>query len=345
MRFEFESLPGRVVFGPGRVAEVPAEADRLCMERAIVVAAKEEDALAEPVERALGARFAGRVDRIRQHVPEAVATAARERVAELRGDGLIAIGGGSTIGLAKAVALTSGLPILAVATTYAGSEMTPIWGITAGARKTTGRDLRVLPQTVVYDPELTVTLPPALSAVSGMNALAHCAEALWVDAANPVVDAFGEEGVRALATALPRVVASPADVDARALALHGAHLAGRALAAVGTGLHHKLAHVLGGTFDLPHADVHSVLLPYTTAYHAGNHQDAMPRLARALGGHEPAAALWELGREIGTPRDLAALGLSDRQATEAATIVAESGSAAYEDVLALLGHARRGERP
>jgi maleylacetate reductase len=345
LRFDFESLPGRVIFGAGRVAEVADEVERLGVRRAVVIAAAEEDALAAPVERALGARLAGRVDRVRQHVPEEVAEAARERVAELRGDGLVAIGGGSTTGLAKAVALTTGLPIVAVPTTYAGSEMTPIWGLTAGARKTTGRDVRVLPRTVVYDPELTVTLPPALSAASGMNAVAHCAEALWVDAANPVIDALAEEGVRVLAEGLPRVVAAPRDLEARALALQGAHLAGRVLAAVGTGLHHKLAHVLGGTFDLPHAEVHAVLLPYTTAYHAPRHPEAVARLARALRAGDAAGGLWDLDRAIGAPRDLAALGLDEAQAAEAAAIVAEGGGAPEDDVRELLRRALRGDRP
>jgi maleylacetate reductase len=190
-----------------------------------------------------------------------------------------------------------------------------------------------------------VTLPAALSAASGLNALAHCAEALWVDAANPVIDALAEEGIRALAAGLPRVVAAPGDLDARALALQGAHLAGRALAAVGTGLHHKLAHVLGGTFDLPHADVHAALLPYTTAHHAAGHPGALARLARGLGSEDAAAGLWDLGRAVGAPRDLAGLGLSPEQADEAARIVAEGGSASREDVRELLDRALDGQRP
>ena len=345
LRFEFEALPGRIVFGAGRAAEIPAEAERLGGKRVVVLAAGEEETLAARVQDGLGARLAGRVDRIRQHVPEEVAEAARERVAELGGDLLVAVGGGSTTGLAKAVALTSGLPILAVPTTYAGSEMTPIWGLTAGARKTTGRDLRVLPRTVVYDPELTVTLPPALSAASGMNALAHCAEALWVPGANPVTSALAEDGIRVLARALPRVVEAPEDLDARGDALHGACLAGMALAAVGTGLHHKLAHVLGGTFDLPHADVHAVLLPYATAFHAAEHAPALARIARALGAEDAAGGLWDLGRAVRAPADLASLGLTPEHAAEAARIVAESGTWGRAEVQEVLDRALAGKRP
>lgn len=343
LAFDYDALPGRVIFGAGRVAEVPAEVERLGARRVVVVAGREEDALAERVEQGLGERLAGRVDRIRQHVPEEVAEAGRERVAELDGDALVSLGGGSTTGLAKAVALTTGLPILAIPTTYAGSEMTPIWGLTAGARKTTGRDLRVLPRTVVYDPELTLTLPPALSAASGMNALAHCAEALWVPAANPVTSAVAEEGIRALAAGLPRVVVAPEDLDARTDALHGAYLGATALAAVGTGLHHKLAHVLGGTFDLPHADVHTVLLPYTVAFHAERHPTAVARIAAALESEDAATGLWELGRRLQAPADLAALGLTEEQADEAAGIVAESGAADREEVRELLRGALRGQ--
>jgi len=345
LRFEHDALPGRVVFGAGRLDEVPAEVERLGARRAVVIAAREEDDVAVRVERGLGDRLAGRVDRVRQHVPEEVAEDARTRAAELGADVLVSVGGGSTTGLAKAVALTSGLPIVAVPTTYAGSEMTPIWGMTAGARKTTGRDLRVLPRVVVYDPELTLTLPPGLSAASGMNAMAHCVEALWVPGADPVTSAIAEEGVRTLAAGLPRVVAAPGVLDARADVLVGAYLAGVSLASAGTGLHHKLAHVLGGTFDLPHADVHSVLLPYTTAFHAPRVPGAVARIARALGTAPADRGLWDLGRAIGAPADLAALGLTPAQAGEAAAIVAAAGAAGRDEVRELLVRALGGERP
>lgn len=343
--FEYEALPGRVVFEPGGIDRVRTEAERLGSSRAAVLAAPEEEAWAQRAQATLGRLVAGRIDRVRQHVPEEVAEAAREQARGFDADLLVSIGGGSTTGLAKAVALTTGLPILAVPTTYAGSEMTPIWGITAGARKTTGRDLRVLPRTVLYDPELTVTLPPALSAASGMNALAHCAEALWVPAANPVIDALAEAGIRALAAGLPRVVEEPTNVAARAEVLLGAYLAGCALAAVGTGLHHKLAHVLGGTFDLPHAEVHAVLLPYTTALHCHEHPEGVERIARALGAPDAAPALWELAHRLEVPTSLAELGLSEDQATEAAKLVTENGAQAHGDVELVLHQAMIGEPP
>ena len=183
-------------------------------------------------------------------------------------DCCVAIGGGSTTGLAKAIALVSTLPILAIPTTYAGSEMTPIWGITENGVKKTGRDPRVLPKTVLYDPALTITMPPMLSATSGMNSIAHCVEALYSKDANPIISMMAEEGIRALAAGLPLVVKDPANIEARSNALYGAWLGGVSLGAVGMALHHKLCHTLGGSFNLPHAETHTVLLPHATAYTA-----------------------------------------------------------------------------
>jgi len=340
-----EALPGRVVFGVSRVAELPAEVDRLGVRRVVLVAAAEEDHLTAPLVAALGGRLAGRVTQVRQHVPTEVAEAARVRVAELSADGLVSVGGGSTTGTAKAVALHTGLPILAVPTTYAGSEMTPIWGMTDAGRKVTGVDPRVLPRTVIYDPELTRTLPPGLTAASGMNALAHCAEALWVPAADPVTSALAEEGIRALGVGLPRAVADGDDLAAREEVLLGACLAGRALAAAGTGLHHKLAHVLGGSFGLPHADVHSVLLPFTSAAEAAGHPDAMARIARALSSSDGPQALWDLGRAIGAPASLEELGFAAAQVEEAAAIVAEAGQHTHAAVVDVLRTALSGARP
>jgi alcohol dehydrogenase class IV len=344
MRFDHDTLAQRVRFASGAAAgNLITEIKELGATRVMVIAAEAERELAQRV--AVQLPVAHWHHEVAMHVPVETAERAREQAAAHRVDALVCVGGGSTTGLAKAIALTHGIPIVAVPTTYAGSEMTPIWGITTGARKTTGHDLRVLPRTVVYDPELTVTLPPDLSAASGMNAMAHCVEALWVPKANPVTSALAVEGIRSLARGLPRVVERPGDLDARADALQGAYLAGSALAAVGTGLHHKLAHVLGGTFDLPHAAVHATLLPYTTAYHADGHPEAVARIAAALDAADAATALWELGRAVGTPGSLRELGLSAAQAAEAAQIVGESGAASAQDARDLLSRALAGERP
>jgi maleylacetate reductase len=204
--------------------------------------------------------------------------------------------------------------------------MTPIWGLTEGNRKITGRDARVLPRTVVYDPALTVGLPVDVSAASGMNALAHCVEGLYSSAAGPVTAVLAEEGIRALAEALPRVVTNPADIDARGDALYGAWLAGWVLGTSGMGIHHKVCHVLGGAYDLPHAEIHSAVLPYATAYNAPFAAAAMMRAARALGTDHPAGGLWDLAVTIGAPTSLASVGFRRAEAGKVAAIVASAAT-------------------
>jgi alcohol dehydrogenase class IV len=246
------------------------------------------------------------------HVPIEVAQAAREFAAATGADCCVAVGGGSTIGLGKAIALTSSLPIVAVPTTYAGSEMTRIYGLTEGGVKKTGRDARVLPRTVIYDPELLATLPAAVAGPSGLNAIAHCVEALYAVDANPIVSMMAEEGIRAIAAALPRAVERADDVEARGDVLYGAWLAGVALNGVSMAIHHKLCHTLGGSFDLPHADTHAVVLPYATAYNREAAPDAMARIRRALGGFDrgdAAAGLLALARAVGTRTTLDAIGM------------------------------------
>ena len=181
--------------------------------------------------------------------------------------------------------------------------------ISEGGQKKTGRDPRVLPRTVIYDPELTLGLPPALAAVSGMNAIAHAVEALYAVDANPVISLIAEEGMRALAAGLPAVLGAPHDIDARSNALYGAWLCGIALNGCAMALHHKLCHTLGGSFNLPHAETHSVILPHAVAYNAPAAPAAMARIARALGADDAAAGLFALGRRLGTPTSLAAIGM------------------------------------
>ena len=246
------------------------------------------------------------------HVPVEVATRARDLARELGADGCVAVGGGSAVGLGKAIALEHGLPVIAVPTTYAGSEMTPIWGLTEAGQKRTGRDQRVLPKSVVYGPELTLTLPAQLSVTSGMNAIAHAVEGLYAPDATPVISLMAQEGVRALVAALPRLVADGNDLDARAEAQYGAWLCGAVLAATTMSLHHKLCHTLGGTLDLPHAQTHTVVLPHALAYNQGAAPGAVAVLSQALGGaQDPARELWELAGRLGAPRSLAELGMAE----------------------------------
>ncbi|MSO58022.1 MAG: maleylacetate reductase [Thermoleophilia bacterium] len=309
-RFEHESLPGRVIFGAGRVAEARSEAQRLGLERVLLVAGEQTHAdLLGPI---LGPLAVDVIVGAPMHVPIAAAESARARAVAARADGVVAIGGGSATGLAQAIALTTRLPILAVPTTYAGSEMTAIWGLTDRDVKTTGRDPLVLPRTVVYDPDLSRTLPPRLAAASGLNAIAHLVEALWAPGANPLLSAIAEEGVRTLVHALPAVVRDPSDEGARTLALRGAWLGGLALGSAGTALHHKLCHVLGG-MGLPHAETHAIVLPYVTAFLAPSAPDAAARLGRALATDAPGTALWLLRETLGLPGALRDVGLDEAQ--------------------------------
>src|SRR4051812_18144538 len=293
--FTYEALPMRVVFGAGCLAKLPEEVEAQGLTRVLVLCSPEQEDTGRVVAAALRDRAAGVLAEARMHVPVEVAHRARALAAELGADGCVAVGGGSAIGLGKAIALEHDLPVIAIPTTYAGSEMTPVWGLTEGGEKRTGRDIRVLPKSVLYDAELTLTLPAGLSAASGMNAIAHAVEGLYAPDATPIVSLMAEEGTRALAAALPRVVADGSDLEARGQAQYGAWLCGAVLAATTMSLHHKLCHTLGGTLDLPHAQTHTVVLPHALAYNQPAAPQAVAALSRALGGaDDPAQELWEL---------------------------------------------------
>ena len=319
MSFVHETVARRIVFGAGAIRELPEELAHLGLQRPLVIAGRSQASYAERLLSAVGAGDS--IVGVRVHVPTARAEAARAAAAELAADCLVSIGGGSAVGLAKAVALTAGLPIVAVPTTYAGSELTIVWGITEEGRKTTGKDPGVAPRLVVYDPELTYDLPAAITAASGMNAVAHCVEALWAAGATPLTDIAAGEGLRLLAAGVRGSLSDPRDAGARATALTGAWLAGEAFAAGGA-LHHKLCHVLGGMFDLPHAELHAALLPYTAAFLLPAAPDAGARIAAALAADDAATGIAELARDLGTPRSLAALGLSEDDAVRAAAVAA-----------------------
>jgi maleylacetate reductase len=351
--FVYQSAPSRVVFGAGVLAQLPDEVVRLGAQRALVLSTPEQRRLGERVASLLGERAAGVYAQAVMHVPTDVVRAAREEATRLGADCYVAVGGGSTIGLGKAIALESAQPIIAVPTTYAGSEVTPIYGLTEGRLKKTGRDARVLPRTVLYDPELTLTLPADISAASGMNAMAHAVEALYAQDANPVISLMAEESIRALAQALPAVVRRPDDIAARGQALYGAWLAGVCLGNVGMALHHKICHTLGGTFNLPHAQVHAVMLPHSAYYNHAAAPLALQRVARALGGeqaNEAGPLLYRLNQALGIPAGLSAIGMPEDGLEEAATLACANpydNPAPVEraPILALLGRAWRGEAP
>ena len=309
--FTYTGLPARVVFGAGTLANVRDEAERLAIARALVLTTPAQAEHGRAVIDLLGDRAAGAFHGATMHTPVGVTATALAAFRELAADGVVAIGGGSTIGLGKAIAARTGAPQLAIPTTYAGSEMTPILGETEGDQKTTRRSLDVLPETVIYDVDLTLGLPAALSGTSGINAIAHAVEALYARDANPIISLLAEQGIAALARALPVIAGDPGDRAARSAAQYGAWLCGVCLGAVGMALHHKLCHVLGGTFGLPHAETHTVVLAHAVAYNAPAAPAAMARIAHALGGAERSAAraLHDLAGAVGAPRSLAELGM------------------------------------
>jgi maleylacetate reductase len=349
--FTFDALPGRVVFGNGSVGRVPEEVDRLGVAKVLVVTDPATKPVADDVIADLGDRFAGAFTDILLHVPAEAADRARQAAADAGADGVLTLGGGSTTGFGKVIVLETGIPLIAVPTTYAGSEMTPIYGITSDGLKRTSRDLRVLPKTVIYDPVLTTTLPPAVTGPSGMNALAHCVEALYAKEENPITSLMAEEGIRALARGIPASVREPENLAARSDALYGAYLAGAALAVVGMALHHRICHVLGGTFGLSHGDVNAVILPHAAGFNQPAAPEALARVARALGAEDAPSALFDLASSIDAPSSLVELGMREEDLDRAALLTVEPTPpwnprpVSVTEVRAILEDAFLGRRP
>ncbi len=352
MEFVYTGLPTRVVFGSGKVSEVKNEVERLGLKKILILSTPQQVHLAQDIAARVGEIAKGIYDKAVMHVPAETVSDVMEQVEGLEIDACIAIGGGSTIGLAKAIALESGIPIIAIPTTYAGSEMTSVWGVTKDGIKTTGRDIRVLPKTVIYDPELSIGLPAYITATSGMNAIAHCVEGLYAEDANPVTSLMAEEGIRALSESLPLLAVNLSNIDAREKALYGAWLAGTVLGAVGMSIHHKLCHTLGGSFNLPHGEVHTVLIPHATHFNSEYAPTAMAAIGRALkvDAIEASAAIFDLIKSINGPTSLASLGMSENDLKKAAEIATKNPyynprPLSFEGVKAVLEDAYRGCRP
>lgn len=318
MVFEHGTAAQRVMFGSDKAGEfLAAELERSGSTRPMIITGGS----AEQAAREITSRLEPGLwwDQVVQHVPVELAEKARAAASDAGIDALVTVGGGSTTGLGKAIALTSGLPLIAVPTTYAGSEATDTWGLTENRTKTTGLDPKVLPVTVIYDAALSRSLPVALSVASGLNGMAHCVDSLWAPKADPINRAFALEGARALAIALRGITADPDDLRAREMALYGCYLAALSFASAGSGMHHKIAHVLGGTFNLPHAQVHATVLPYVLAFNAPAVPQVSARLAGALGSdsRDVTEALNALYREIDAPRALADIGFTEDGIPEA----------------------------
>jgi maleylacetate reductase len=346
-QFVYVSHPTRVVFGAGSAKQLAPEIQSLGAKRVLLISSR---ARAEAVKKiARGLPVIDVFDRAVMHTPHEVVEAARMMARAANADCCVAVGGGSTIGFGKAIALTSGLPVVAVPTTYSGSEMTTIWGVSEGKVKKTGRDPKVLPRVVIYDPDLTHELPPAVSAASGMNAIAHCVEALYAHDGNPIVSIMAEEGIRALTRALPLIVRNGKNVEARSDALYGSWLAGSTIATTSVALHHKLCHVLGG-LGLPHAETHAIVLPHAMRYNYGAALRAMKRIEAAMGKEGAPGAMWELEAGLGIPMKLAEIGMKGSDIERAARSAVEAPypnprKVEFAGVIELLQNAYEGRKP
>ena len=318
--FTFENLPCRVVFGSGTLNTAKAEIERLGGTRALVLTTPQQEAQGVKLGAALGPLYAGIFAGATMHTPVEVTEQALAAMKACEADCVVSLGGGSTTGLGKALALRTGVNQLCIPTTYAGSEMTPILGETRDGLKTTVRNNAVLPETVIYDVDLTLSLPAGLAATSGINAIAHAVEALYARDNNPVISLMAEEGIRALANALPVIAANSDDRGARTEALYGAWLCGVCLGTVGMALHHKLCHTLGGTFDLPHAETHTIVLPHALAYNAPAVPEAMTRIARAIGAADAAQGLYDLARQLNAKLALRDVGMPESGIDKAADL-------------------------
>jgi alcohol dehydrogenase class IV len=325
--FVYNALPARVIFGAGRRSETAAEAARLDCTRPLIVTTREQAALGDAIAQQFDPESTHRFADATMHTPWDVTARALQAVDRAHADCVIAIGGGSAVGLSKAIALQTDLPQIVLPTTYAGSEVTPIIGETRDGEKRTQRTLKVLPEIVIYDVELTLSLPVAMSAASGLNAVAHAVEALYAMDGNPITSLMAEEGIASLAAALPEVARAPESIDARRAAQFGAWLCGTCLASVGMGLHHKICHVLGGAFDLPHAQTHAIMIAHVAAFNADAAAPAMKRIARALNAEHAWTGLHDLAASLGVPRSLEAIGMPEAGIDHAIDLVTRNAYA------------------
>ena len=308
--FTYSGLPYRVLHGPGCVAALGDELDRVGARRAMFCCTSRRRAAIEALADRTGDRIAGICDKARIFVPRDAVETGRKAATDLGADCLISYGGGSSVGLAKAIALELDIPIISIATTYSGSETTALQGIVGrdGVR-TNYRSMRMLPKCLIYDAELTVALPLDISIPSGFNAISHAISSFLGESANPVAELFAEAGIAAMSSALAEISEDPANIDARGRALYGSWLCGLTVMSAGTTIHHKIVHVLGTGYGLPHGPTHAVVLPHSTAYNRDAAPEAMRRIARALGGADPSDALFRLLERSGAATSLKDLGL------------------------------------
>ncbi|KAJ4299490.1 hypothetical protein N0V90_004735 [Kalmusia sp. IMI 367209] len=321
--FVYSSNPAHISFGSGTISKLPSELFRLNRCNPLILSTPHQALQAADIGRILDGKFSSVFTDATMHTPIDITEKAIKIARESGADSVISIGGGSTIGLGKAISTRTGLYHIAIPTTYAGSEVTPILGETASGRKETRSDASILPGTVIYDVDLTLTLPTSLTATSGVNAIAHAVEALYAQNGNPIIELLAQEGIRALSTALPRVMADSQSKVARSSALYGAWLCGTCLGAVGMSLHHKLCHTLGGSFNLPHAETHTIVLPHALAYNAPAVPDTMKKLVTVLpdcNGKDAVYGLNVLLQKLNVEKGLKAYGMKEEDIDRAVDI-------------------------
>jgi maleylacetate reductase len=347
--FTFPGLTTRVVFGSGTIAQVGDEVRRLGHARALVLTTPHQQGEGAALADRLGPLAAGVFAGAAMHTPVEVT---EQAVAAFRASGascVVSLGGGSTTGLGKAIATRTGADQVVIPTTYAGSEMTDILGETAGGAKTTRRDPSIRPETVVYDVDLTLSLPVGLTVTSALNAIAHAAEAFYAPDRNPIIELMCRDAFAAFKAGLPVLAKDPHDRAARGQALYAAWLCSTALGYVSMALHHKLAHVLGGSFGTPHAETHAILLPHTVGFNAGAVPDLLAPIGETLGG-TPGGGLWDFAKSLGAPLALRDLGLTEGDLDKAARIAVANPYAnprplTQSDIRTLLQAAWEGRRP
>lgn len=298
-----------VVFGAGQLNRVGQELAAFGFQRAVILSTPHQAHMAENLANKIGNLSVGTFNDATMHTPVDVTLAALRKIEMLKADCIVAIGGGSTIGLGKAISLRTGLPQIAIPTTYAGSETTPILGQTEGGRKTTLTNDKVLPKAILYDPELVATLPIAMTVTSALNAMAHAAEALYAQNRSRESDVLALQGLRSFSLALPNVLENPSDLEAREETQRGAWACGTVLGSVGMALHHKLCHTLGGSFNLPHAETHAVILPHAIAYNSSAASAELAPISELLGGATPGTSLWNFAKRMNAPTALRDLGM------------------------------------
>lgn len=348
--FTYDSPPQRVVFGAGSLETIAQQVAELGAGRAFVVTGPRQREIGERVMALLGSAASGLFCEATVHTPTSVTSRAEEVLRAHPAGSIVTVGGGAAVGLGKALALRTGNVVVAIPTTYAGSEQTPIVGQTEDGAKTTVRSARALPRAVIYDVELTCSLPATISAASGMNAVAHAVEALYSRSGHPLVRLEANEALRTLLGSLPVVVEAPRDISARSDALYGAMLAGRCLAATEMAMQHRLSHLLGGMLLLPHAETHAVLLPYVVAYNSPAVGSVFAKLASDLRTDDLAGALFDFTAALGLPRSLAELGMAHDDVERAASAFVAAGGwnprpLAADPVRAMLEAAWSGARP